>query len=318
MQHHLPPDAENLHGFFSPELTPILRVNSGDEVLSSTLDSRWHSAEQTQLDSYEGLALVETRRPQDKGHALNGPVWVEGAQPGQVLEISVEEVVLGAWGWSGCGGWTSPLNQALGVTDGATEYLLWRFDETRQTATNQHGDRVKLHPFPGILGVAPAKPGQHSTIPPRPTGGNLDCKALVAGTRLFLPIAVEGALFSFGDGHAAQGDGEVGGVAIECPLERLRLGIHLHPNLSLTRPRAITPTGRITFGFDASLDVAWQQALNDMVDWMISDLQISRRRAISLCSMGVDLHITQVANQVCGVHCRWNGAVSVGSGWDWS
>ena len=122
MQHRLNPDATTLHGFFSAALEPVLRIKSGDEVLSSTLDSRWHCAEQANLDTYDTLTQAEGRRPEDKGHALNGPVWVEGAQPGQVLEVSVEEVVLGDWGWSGCGGWSSPLNQALGVADGATEF----------------------------------------------------------------------------------------------------------------------------------------------------------------------------------------------------
>jgi acetamidase/formamidase len=314
MKHRIFPTSTNLHGYFSKQREVVLRIASGDEIIASTLDSRWHQVRQQQIECYDQLLTVE-RKVEDIGHALIGPVYVENAKAGQVLEVVIKEIELSHWGWSGCGGWTSPLNKALKVCEKPTEYLLWNINKDYGVATNQYGDTVTLSPFPGIIGLAPDEQGNHSTIPPRLTAGNLDCKDLTVGSRLFIPIAVDGALLSFGDGHAVQGHGEVGGVAIEAPLEKLHLGIVLHSDMKLTRPRAITPSGRITFGMDKSLDVAWLQALEDMLCWMQEEMPISRRRALSLCSLGADLHITQVANGVCGVHCIWNGSVEIESGW---
>ena len=122
------------------------------------------------------------------------------------------------------------------------------------------------------MGMPPDEPGIHSTSPPRYCGGNIDCKELVSGSSLFLPISVEGALFSAGDGHAAQGDGELSGTAIECPIQRAELTFVLHPNLHLTLPRARTPAGWITFGFHSDLYQATIQAGNSMLDLMIEQL----------------------------------------------
>jgi acetamidase/formamidase len=313
MHHSLSPFPDNLHGVFSNALAPILNIRSGDSVSSATLDSRWHNIEQPTLESYSTLAKAEGRGSEDKGHALIGPIFLDGASPGDVVEIEIQDVQLANWGWSVCGGWSTPLNKALGIEAPPSEYFLWTINDKLLSATNQFGDKAKLNPFPGILGLAPKADGFHSTIPPRLTGGNLDCALLIKGSRLFLPVAVEGALISFGDGHAVQGNGEVGGVAIECPMRKIQLGFTLHTDKDWTRPRAITSKGRVTFAFNADLDVAWVEALEDMVLWLMTDFNISRRRAISLCSIGADLSITQVANRVCGVHCVWNGNVQIGN-----
>ena len=150
--------------------------------------------------------------------------------------------------------------------------------------------------------MPPAEPGVHSTIPPRRWGGNIDCKELVAGATLYLPIPVDGALFSAGDGHARQGDGEVSGTAIECPLTRAELTLVLRDDLQLDLPRAETPTEWITFGFDEDLDLAAEAATEGMLDLIVRELDVDRRQALALASVAVDLRVTQVVNSVKGVH----------------
>jgi acetamidase/formamidase len=169
-------------------------------------------------------------------------------------------------------------------------------------AGNQHGDEVAMRPFMGVLGMPPDLPGAHSTIPPRRCGGNLDCKELVTGSTLYLPIEVEGGLFSTGDGHAAQGDGEVSGTAIECPMERVELTFRLRDDLPLTTPIAHTPAGWLTLGLDEDLDRAAHIALDAMLDLIAARRGIGRRDALAIASLTVDLRVTQMVNEVRGVH----------------
>ena len=143
----------------------------------------------------------------------------------------------------------------------------------------------------------------HSTAPPRKWGGNLDCKDLIAGTRLYLPIPVEGGLFSFGDGHAAQGHGEVSVTAIECPMSHVRLTLAISDEITLDMPRVWTPQGWLTFGFDDNLETAMFSALSEMVTLMMQQHDFSsRKQALGVATAVVDLHITQIANPVMGVH----------------
>jgi acetamidase/formamidase len=152
------------------------------------------------------------------------------------------------------------------------------------------------------MGLPPDEPGIHPTAPPRFCGGNIDCKALVTGSTLYLPITLPGALFYCGDGHGAQGDGEVSVTAIECPMERADLTFDLLPDLHLKLPRARTPSGWITFGFDADLEIALFQALDGMLT-LIGELhKVGRADALALASVAVDLRITQIVNGVRGVH----------------
>jgi len=168
--------------------------------------------------------------------------------------------------------------------------------------TGPGGATVALAPFLGVLGMPPPEPGVHSTGPPRRWGGNIDCKELLAGTTLFLPVAVDGALFSAGDGHARQGDGEVSGTAIECPLDRAQLTLTLRDDMALETPRAVTPAAWITFGFDEDLDEAAGAATEAMLDLIMLELGVGRREALALASVVVDLRVTQVVNGVKGVH----------------
>jgi acetamidase/formamidase len=169
------------------------------------------------------------------------------------------------------------------------------------TGEDNEGHKVALRPFMGVMGMPPDEPGDHGTGPPRQCGGNLDCKELVAGTRLFLPVAVAGGLFSVGDGHAVQGDGEVSGVAIECPMERVELSFHLHDTPRST-PQAKTGEGWLTFGLDQDLNEAMRMAVSGMLDLMVDQHGMGRKEALALASLVVDLRITQIVNGTRGVH----------------
>jgi len=294
--HELPLQRGTLHGHFSRELEPVLTVESGDAVAFSCLNAGWWDASRQRF---------EPRDPElDAGHALVGPIEVRGAQAGQTLAVGIEEVRIGSWGITDAGGWSTPLNERLGVADGETFVLDWELDADAALGRDQEGRTVTLAPFLGVIGMPPDEPGTHATAPPRPCGGNIDCKELVAGTTLFLPIEVDGALVSAGDGHAAQGDGEVSQLAIEAPVERARLTLTVRDDLPLTTPAAWTPEAWLTFGFDEDLDEAAALAIGAMLELMGREHGLERREALALASVVVDLRITQMVNGVRGVHAR--------------
>jgi acetamidase/formamidase len=295
--HHLEPDERTLHGFFSRDIPPVLTVDSGDTVVFRTLDAGWHLEPPTAPGIWGRRIEREGR-----GHALCGPVFVRGAEPGMTLEVRVGRLRPGTWGATFGGGRDTELNRRLGVAGEPSYAVMWRLDADRMVAEDQHGHTVQLRPFMGVMGLPPAEVGEHSTIPPRPCGGNIDCRELVSGSRLLMPVTVPGALFSVGDGHGAQGDGEVSGTAIECPMESCELTLVLRPDLTLTMPRAETPVGSLTFGFDADLNEAMAVALEAMVDLVAERVDVDRREALALASVVVDLRITQVANGTWGVH----------------
>jgi acetamidase/formamidase len=270
--HDLPLEQETVRGYFSREFPPVLSVDPGDAVRFRSLDAGWH------------WETAGEHFPRDGGHALNGPIEVRGARAGQTLAVRIDEVTPRSWG----------------ITFAEGDGILWRIDG--DTATDAHGKTVSLAPFLGVIGMPPAEPGVHSTIPPRRCGGNIDCKLLVSGTTLYLPIAVDGALLSAGDGHAAQGDGELSGTAIECPLERARITIDVRDDLDLRMPIARTADAWLAFGFDEDLDRAAELAAETMLDLMERELGVERRHALALASVAVDLHVTQVVNQAKGVH----------------
>lgn len=293
------PERATLHGHFSRDMRPCLTIKPGDTVRFQTLEAGWSLAQRAGPEDAPGF---EPREEADSGHALCGPVHVEGAEPGMTLEVMIGEVMPSSWGYTYAGGWSSPVNDALGVADGEGTVHLWTLDTKAMTGRNQHGHEVSLRPFMGVMGMPADVPGMHSTAPPRVTGGNLDCKELVAGSSLFLPIAVPGGLFSTGDGHAVQGDGEVSGLAIECPMEHVDLTFHLHPHLKVATPRANTPAGWITMGLDEDLNRAMRLALEAMLDLMGERHGLGRQDALALASLAVDLRVTQVVNGVQGVH----------------
>jgi acetamidase/formamidase len=297
----VPLERRNLHGHFSRELEPILEIDSGDTIAFATLDAGW-GLEPPRADGSDRRHFEPRDRELDAGHALIGPVAVRGARAGQTLEVAIDAVRVGPFGLTVAGGWSSFLNDRLGVADGESAVLAWELDADAGIGRDRDGRELQLAPFLGVLGMPPDEPGVHPTGPPRHCGGNLDCKELVAGTTLFLPIPVDGALFSAGDGHALQGDGEVSSTAIECPLERAELTLSVRDDLELARPVALTGEGWLTLGLGESLDDAAVSAIDAMLGLMGREHGLERRDALALASLVVDLRITQVVNGVLGVH----------------
>jgi acetamidase/formamidase len=299
--HEIPLERRTLHGHFSRELEPVAEVFSGDVIRFSTLDAGW-GLEPPHPDGSERRRFEPLDPELDSGHPLIGPVAVRNARAGMTLEVEIEEVRVGSFGLTVAGGWSTFLNDRLGVGEGESRVLAWELDADAAVGRDRDGRQVTLAPFLGVLGMPPPEPGIHPTGPPRAWGGNLDCKELVAGTTLLLPIPVDGALFSAGDGHARQGDGEVSSTAIECPLERAQLSLSLRDDLELAAPIARTPGSWLAFGLGEDLDEAAANAVESMLVLMERELELERRDALALASIVVDLRVTQVVNGVLGVH----------------
>ncbi|WKZ37388.1 MAG: acetamidase/formamidase family protein [Anaerolineales bacterium] len=299
--HTIKPNLQTLHGRFSREISPILTIDSGDIVQYQTLDAGWCNFEQA--SPFERpTKLAGRNRELDWGHALCGPIAIRGAKAGMTLEIRLNKIRTGAWGWSTGGGWDSYWNRRLGVVEGDEWLMRWRLNPDAGLATNQYGQTLQMSPFMGILGMPPAETGDHSTYPPRFCGGNIDCKELTESARVFLPIPVDGGLFSLGDGHAVQGDGEVSGPALECPMEQVELAFHLLPDLHIDFPRAYTNAGWITFGFHEDLDEAVMIAMDGMIDLLKEQYGMQKNQAVAWSSLVVNLRATQIVNEVKGAH----------------
>jgi acetamidase/formamidase len=297
--HELPLERRTLHGHFSSDLEPVLTVDPGDSVVFSTLDADWH----LELADEPPSPCFEPRdETLDAGHALVGPIEVRGARAGETLAVAFDELRVGTAGYTVAGGWSTELNDLLGVGAGKTHLLRWQLDADAGVGRDQHGREIALRPFLGVVGMPPVEPGVHPTGPPRRWGGNIDCAELVEGTTLYLPIPVDGALISAGDGHARQGDGEVSQVAIESAMDRVRLTLSLVDGLELENPVARIEGAWLAFGFDEDLDAAAAQAVQGMLELMERELELERRDALALASLLVDLRVTQIVNGVKGVH----------------
>jgi acetamidase/formamidase len=302
MIHKIELSQQNLHGSFSKEYHPILTVKSGDSIQLKTPDIQWGYSK---IKGEERVFLQSAVNEEKPGHPMIGPIAIEEAKPGMVLEVKINDLIPGWYGQNWAGGVQNWQNEQLGLVDFGRIQLDWELNALTMTGTCHLANRsihVALSPFIGLMGVAPKETGIHSTPPPRYCGGNIDCKELVKGSSLFLPISVDGALFSIGDGHALQGDGEVSGTAIECPMDFVDITLVVREDLELTLPRAKTPAGWITFGFSEDLNTATSQALNEMVTLISDFYQVDRVEATALASIVVDLRITQVVNGVKGVH----------------
>jgi acetamidase/formamidase len=282
---------------FRRDVEPVLTIEPGDTVIVRTLDAMGHLESQRRPGEERPLML-----PARRGHCLTGPIAVRGARPGQLLSVRLESLQPDNWGHTGGGGRDNLVNRALRTASEETAHLLWALDPDGGVGVDQHGHRVPLSPFLGVVGTAPDEDGPHSTIPPRPrSGGNIDCRELVAGSVLYLPVNVPLGYLFVGDGHAAQGDGEVGGTAIECAMTT-ELTVDVVRPVDVDGVHAETPAGRITFGFSADLNQATLDALTTMVTWMQSLLGLDRAAALALASVVVDLRVTQIANETWGAH----------------
>ena len=286
-------DCTQVHYAWDNALPPRLEIESGDEVVFQTRDA---------ADGYYTPASTaeDVSKRVFPGHPLTGPVWVKGARPGQVLEVEIRAVEPGPFGWTAI----MP-GRGLLPNDFAAHYLhKWDLGG-RDRAVLRPGVAVPLDPFCGILGVALAEPGQHSTMPPRQNGGNMDIKQLTAGTTLYLPVQVGGALFSCGDAHAAQGDGEVCLTAIETTATAT-LRFRLHDSFSVREPqfRTAGPLGGrtntgphyATTAYHTDLLEAARNAVRYMLEHLTSARGLSREEAFVLCSVAVDLRISEVVD----------------------
>ncbi|MFW5709387.1 MAG: acetamidase/formamidase family protein, partial [Chloroflexota bacterium] len=212
------PDANTVHSVFSRDLKPIATVEPGACLRFRTLDAAGQVYD-AETDSLKRVESIFANNPL-RGHALCGPIAVAGAKKGMTLEVVIDAIETAEMGWNRGGsgvGW--PHGERLGVDEDPPHKTLWRIADGRATMSHT-GYSVPIAPFMGVLGMPPNRAGKFDTSPPRDHGGNIDCKLLTAGSRLFLPVSVDGALFSVGDGHAAQGDGEASGTAIECPMRQ--------------------------------------------------------------------------------------------------
>ncbi|MCL6433622.1 MAG: acetamidase/formamidase family protein [Leptolyngbyaceae cyanobacterium HOT.MB2.61] len=305
-EHILKATCETVHlGGFSSALKPALVVESGDRIHVETFSGM--NVYQKAPPEFVPPAFREIcehlpgdRRVGPGPHLLTGPIYVKGAEPGDVLEVRLEEITPSLpIGFNAIRPGWGALPQIF--TEPALRFI--PLDLTNRMAEFPPGSGIKfpLHPFFGILGVATDETAR-SSIPPGLYGGNIDNRQLQAGSRVFLPVFLPGALFSIGDGHAAQGDGEVNVTAIEISMNGT-IQLILQKDLKLTTPFAETPTDYITMGFGQTLDEAFEVALQQMIRFLERFTGISVEEAYVLCSLAVNFHITQVVNKPQkGVH----------------
>ena len=284
------------HHVWDRTLVPVLTVAPGAHVTFDVTDAS--SGQITR----QSTASVFDNYNSKRVNPVNGPVFVDGAEPGDVLVVKLESYVPSGWGWTA-------IIPGFGLlADEFLEPVLlhWDYDRTGKTPL-LFGDhaRIPLAPFAGTIGLAPSAPGQHSIIPPRRVGGNLDVRDLVAGSVLFLPVEVPGALLSIGDTHAAQGDGEVCGTAIESPMQ-VSVTLDLIKDHQIRMPRIDRPShanrptrhGRIwiTTGIGRDLHAAARVAVREMIDLVGQQIGLAREDAYMICSVVGDLKISQIVD----------------------
>ena len=289
-------------GYFDAAVAPALEIQSGETVTMETVSGGPDHIPPPDAGLHIPPELLDIHARSSRqlpGHILTGPVAVAGAKPGQVLEIRILDIKLRQdWGWN----LIRPLAGTLPDDFQTGRVVTIPLDPDTMTAHLSWGLDLPLKPFFGVMGVAPPPNwGRISTIQPRAHGGNIDNKELVAGTTLYLPVFTEGAMFWCGDGHGAQGDGEVCVTAIETALEgTFRLTVR--DDFSISFPRAETPTHLITMGMHEDLDRCVEMALRDMIAWIVDRTGLSREDAYMLCSLAGDLRVTQTVNGNKGIH----------------
>ncbi len=312
---HLAPTPKTVTwGYFDPRTPPVLRIRSGDTIEIETLVAGGVAALEAAglpRDKIQPALLEVEREVKDRGevpHILTGPIYVEGAEAGDVLEVKILSVEL-----------TVPYAQnsilpGRGFLPDEFPYFhskLTPLDLTRKVAKFSDGIELPLKPFFGVMGVAPpAATGRVSSGPPWVHTGNMDNKELVAGSTLYMPVHVTGALFSVGDGHAGMGDGEVCVTALETSL-RGTFQFLVRKDMKLRWARAETPTHYLTMGFHENLEEAAKIAVLEMLDFLVSEKHLTRDNAYILASDAVDLRITQLVDGKKGVHALLPKAIFV-------
>jgi acetamidase/formamidase len=296
VDHELSDDGENVHHVWDNSIEPALTVETGEVVRFECRD-----AIDGQVDSdttAEEFGTVSF----DPVHPLTGPVAVEGAEPGDVLEVELLGFEHKGWGYTGF----MPGDMGLGLLPEDFEdpgYHAWTLADGVAEFVN--GIEVPVDPFPGTIGNAPAEDGEHDTLPPRDVGGNMDVKHMTEGSTVYLPVEVEGALFSTGDCHAAQGDGEVCVTGIEAPMfVTARFDVRKDMDIEQAQfesDHPFTPTGRdepmyATTGIAPDLMDATKKAVRHMIDHLHEERDLTRSEAYILCSAAVDLKISEVVD----------------------
>lgn len=303
-EHHLPAIPGNVNwGQWDAALRPALRIKSGDRVVIDTLSGEPEDMPDpalgfTPVPGQQDVFANTFRGPGP--HMLTGPIFVEGAEPGDVLEVRLLDIKFRAdWGWN----IQLPFWGTLPEDFPELRRIHFPVDGARGIATMPWGQELPLEPFFGNFGVAP-KPewGRLSSTEPRVFGGNMDNKELGVGTTTYFPVFAPGALFSVGDGHGRQGDGEVCVTAIETALTGT-FEFHVRKDMKLTTPRAEQADNWITMGFDTDLDDAVKEALRDMIVLIREHSGLSAQDAYTLCSLAADLRVTQTVDLNKGIHC---------------
>jgi acetamidase/formamidase len=292
-------------GYYSAAATPVLTIKSGDTVVFDTLltnspaglEKNGLPPDQVQASLRAIFDQVTDKGP--GGHILNGPVAIEGAEPGDVLEVRIKKIELAIpYAYNG-------FRYGAGLLTDDFPYARMKIiplDAKKMLAHFAPGIDIPLHPFFGSMGVAPPPDfGRYDSAPPTVHGGNMDNKELVAGTTLYLPVHAKGALFEIGDGHAGQGNGEVDVTALETSLKGT-IEFVLHKDMKVSYPRAETPTHYISMGFDDDLSIATHKAVREMIDFLVENKKLSRDDAYMLVSVAGDVDITEMVDRNKGVH----------------
>lgn len=298
-----PTPATVAYGHYDGTKAPVLRIASGDildvdTLITSTPERLEKSGVKPEEIQPAFRAIVEQVKDKGPGgHILTGPVYVEGAEPGDALEVKLLSIdVAIGYGYTGCKGFL-PENC---VPD--SPLRIYRFDRARKTAEFAPGIVIPLRPFFGSMGVAPPpSSGRVSSNPPWVHAGNLDNRELVAGTTLYIPVHVAGALFQVGDGHAAQGHGEVSQTAIETSL-RGKIQLTVRKGMRLSWPRAETATHYLSMGTDEDLTKATKTAIQEMIDFLAATKGLDKQSAYQLISVAGDVIVTQLVDGKVGVH----------------
>lgn len=304
------------YGYYWADAPPVLRIASGDIVDVDTLLTNTPAGLakagvpddkiQASLKAVVNEVTGDRRGP--GGHILTGPVYVEGAEPGDVLEVKILSIELPIdYGYNGCSGYL-PENCETGVPA-----KIIHLDRNKMTAEFLPGIVIPLKPFYGSIGIAPAPElGRVSSNPPGRHAGNLDNRELVAGSTLYIPVFARGALFEIGDGHVAQGDGEVDQTAIETSL-RGRIQLTVRKDMKLKWPRAETATDYISMATDPDLVIATKTAIQEMIDFLVSEKKLTRHQAYQLVSIAGNVAITQLVDKPnVGVHVKLPRSIFVG------
>lgn len=277
------------HYAFSRAIPPVIRVHDGAII-------EVHTQEASDNLVVPGMTVEAYRRlnwPDEFGHPLAGPVYVEGAEVGDTLAVTLHEIEIGDWGWTD----SDPNFAYIGEELDGIYLKTYRLTGDRKYAMFSDNITIPLHPFPGVMGVAPDTDEMLSTIPPRANGGNMDDPDIVEGTTVYFPIFVDGALFSIGDTHAAQGHGEVSGTAIEAPMRIIYEVNVIKDGREIAEPQYETDDIYAVTAFALTLDEAAKKATRYMIDYLVDEHQLERHEANMLCSVAADLKIAEVVDE---------------------